>query len=208
MSTRQKRKPKPKAARKKRPKAARRPVAPSRKPEKRITEARPEKAKELAPKKTFVLAVRLQGPVAVPEDTELSLRSLGLERRFNAVLLEKDESTVGMLRHAKDYLTWGEIKPEDIATLLRERAELTGGVSLTDKFVKDNFGQESIQALVTALLQGQVELTTMWQKGIKPLFRLHPPSGGFDASIKRPFGSEGELGYRGPEISNLLIRML
>lgn len=207
MSTRQKRKPKPKAARKQRPKAARRPIAP-RKPEKRITEARPEKAKELTPKKIFVVAVRLQGPVAVPQDNELSLRSLGLERRFNAVLLEKNDSTVGMLRHAKDYLTWGEIKPEDIAALLRECAELTGGASLTDKFVKDNFGQESIEALVTALLQGQVELTTMWQKGIKPLFRLHPPSGGFHASIKRPFGSEGELGYRGPEISNLLIRML
>ena len=207
MSTRQKRKPKPKAARKQRPKAARRPIAP-RKPEKRATEARPEKAKELAPKKIFVVAVRLQGPVAVPQDNELSLRSLGLERRFNAVLLEKDDSTVGMLRHAKDYLTWGEIKPEDIATLLRERAELTGGASLTDKFVKDNFGQESIQALVTALLQGQIELTTMWQKGIKPLFRLHPPSGGFDASIKRPFGSEGELGYRGEQISNLVARMM
>jgi large subunit ribosomal protein L30 len=208
MSTRRKRKPKPKAARKQRAKAARKPAVPSKKPEKRITEARPEKVKELAPKKTFVLAVRLQGPVAVPQDIELSLRSLGLEKRFNASLLEKDDSTVGMLRHAKDYLTWGEVKPEDIAALLRECAELTGGASLTDKFVKENFGQESIQALVTALIQGQVGLSTMWQKGIKPLFRLHPPSGGFDASIKRPFGSEGELGYRGPEISGLLARML
>lgn len=207
MSRRQKSKAKPKAARKRRPKAARKPAAVARKPEKTVTEARPEKVKE-APKKAFVLAVRLQGPVAVPQETEHTLRSLGLDRRFNASLLEKDENTVGMLRHAKDYLTWGEVKPEDIAALLRERAELAAGASLTDKFVKENFGQESIQALATALLQGQIELTTLWLKGVKPLFRLHPPSGGFETSIKRPFGSRGELGYRGPDISNLLTRML
>lgn len=208
MSTKQKRKTKPKGTRKQKPKAARKPTPTLKKPEKRVTEARPEEIKEIAPKKTFLIAVRIQGPVAVPYDMDRTLSSLGLERRFSARLLEKNESTVGMLRNAKDYLTWGEVEPQDIAALLKERAELPGGSSLTDEIVKEKFGQQSIGALVAALVEGQIELSTLWQKGISPSFRLHPPSGGFDASIKRPFGSRGELGYRGPGISSLLTRMM
>jgi len=221
MSTKQKTKAKPKAsARKQKAKVTRKPSAQAKKPEKHVTEARPEKieeiketkttkaVKEIAPKKTFLIAVRLQGPVAVPYDMDLTLGSLGLKGRFNARILEKNESTVGMLRNAKDYITWGEVKPQDIAALLEERAELAGGSSLTDSIVKEKFGHESIEALVTALVEGQIELRTLWQKGINPTFRLHPPSGAFHASIKRPFRSRGELGYRGSEISSLLTRMI
>ena len=51
-------------------------------------------------------------------------------------------------------------------------------------------------------------LKQLWEKGVAPAFRLHPPSGGFEGSIKRPFGSRGELGYRGAEISHLVARMM
>lgn len=210
MSAKAKRKAKPKATRKQKPTATRKPTHPVKKPEKRV-EAPLEKIqeiKEVAPKKTYVLVIRLKGPVTVPHDLGLTLSSLGLERRFNARLLEKNESTVGMLRYAKDCLTWGEVKPQDIAALLRERAEVTGGTSLTDKVVKEKFGQESIDALVTTLVDGQIELSTLWEKGVKPAFKLHPPSGGFDGSIKRPSKSRGELGYRGSAISSLLTRMM
>lgn len=200
MSTKPKRKAKPKGPpRKPKGKPARKRAVPVRKPE--------EKVIELPPEKTFSLVVRLQGPVAVPKYMESTLRSLRLDRRFSAVLLEKSQNLIGMLRQAKDYVTWGDVKTEDIAGLLKERGELLGGDHVTDKFVKESFGEESIDRLATALTRGQIELKALWQKGIKPVFRLHPPSGGFQGSIKRPFGSRGELGYRGPDISNLVARM-
>jgi len=190
--------------------------------EKHVTELRPEKvdvvketksvkeAKEVIPariQKTFLIAVRILGEVTSSYDMEYNLRSLGLEYRFNARLLEKNDSTLGMLRLAKDYITWGEVKPQDIVDLLKKRGELMGGGSLTDKVVKERFGQETIGGLVTALMEGKVELRTLWQMDIKPTFRLRPPSDGFNASTKRPFQSQGELGYRGSEISTLLARM-
>ena len=148
------------------------------------------------------------GPFGTPKDFEDTLRSLRLLRRFSAVLLENNESILGMLRYAKDYITWGEVKSEDIAVLLKERAELSSGTHLTDKFVQEKLGHDSVQQLAQSLTTGQLSLKTLWHHGVKPVFRLHPPSGGFESNVKRPFGSQGELGYRGKGISNLVARMM
>jgi large subunit ribosomal protein L30 len=82
------------------------------------------------------------------------------------------------------------------------------GTRLTDKFVKEKFGHESVQELAQALARGQISLKMLWHEGVKPVFRLHPPSGGFESSIKRPFRSQGELGYRGEGILHLVARMM
>jgi large subunit ribosomal protein L30 len=206
MSTKQKRKPKPKAPRKEKQKPVRKRKVPEEKKEV-LREKRAEKVAVELPEKPFLLAVRLLGPFGTPTSIEGTLRSLRLSRKFRAVLLDKSESMLGTLRKAKDYVTWGEVKSHDIATLLKERGELSNGMAFTDKFVKENFGQESVEELAQALTRGQIDLKALWQKGVVPVFRLHPPSGGFDSSIKRPFGSQGELGHRGAEISNLVNRM-
>lgn len=62
--------------------------------------------------------------------------------------------------------------------------------------------------MALALAQGSVSLKTLKEKGLRPVFRLRPPSDGFVGSIKRPFGSRGELGHRGHEISSLVARMV
>jgi len=165
-------------------------------------------AAEKRPQKTFNLAVRLHGSFAVPESIEKSLRNLRLVRKFNAVLLGNDKAILGMLRHAKDYLTWGEVDAQSIATLIRKRGELQGGAAVTDEFVKEKFKEESLDGLAEALANGRISLRTLWQKGIKPVFRLHPPTGGFKYSTKRAHGTYGELGYRGKEISALISRMM
>ena len=208
MSTKQKRKAKPKAPRKEKPKPVRKRKAaePKRKevlPEKKVERVVPE-----APEKPFLLAVRLLGPFGAPIDIETALRTLKLNSKFRAVLLEKNGSMLGVLRMVKDYVTWGDVKSHDIANLLKERGELSNGMPLNDKFVKESFGQESMEELAQALTRGQVALSTLWQKGVQPVFRLHPPSRGFGSSTKRPFGSRGELGYRGTAISHLIDRMM
>jgi large subunit ribosomal protein L30 len=206
MSTKLKRKPRAKGPPKEKRKPARRRKAPE---EKKVVPARGiEKAEAGVPEKPFLLAVRLLGPVAVPTRVEDALTSLRLGRKFRAVLLEKNNSTLGVLRKVKDFITWGEVKSHDIAVILKERGELSNGMTLTDKFVKENLEHESIEDVAIALTKDQIKLKSLWEKGIVPVFRLHPPSGGFESSIKRPFGSYGELGYRGVTITELVTRML
>ena len=43
---------------------------------------------------------------------------------------------------------------------------------------------------------------------LSPVFRLHPPRGGFKGSTKKPYSDGGELGYRGPAINELIRRMI
>jgi large subunit ribosomal protein L30 len=132
---------------------------------------------------------------------------LRLTNKFNATLLEKNPSMLGMLRHGKDYVTWGEVNSEDVANLLRKRGEINTGNRLTDQYVKEFLAQQSIDSLANALANGEIKLKTLWQKGVKAVFRLHPPSGGFSGTMKRPFKSRGELGYRQTEISHLMSKM-
>lgn len=208
MSSKQKRKAKPKAQRREKPKQVRRRKVTEEKKREALREKKAERVAPEVPEKPLLLAVRLLGPFGTPMHIEIALKSLKLNHRYRAALLEKNESTLGTLRTVKDYITWGELASPVVANLLKQRAELSNGKDFNDKFVKDNFNQESMEALAHALARGQVRLNMLWQKGVQPVFRLRPPSGGFEASIKRPFGSRGELGYRGTDISSLVERMI
>lgn len=201
---RKKSKARPVAKRKPRP-AKRRAVA--RRAEMKPREIPKEAPKELPPERVLALVIRLKGDFSIPENVRNTLTSLKLHRKFSAVLLEKTQNLVGLLRGLKDYVTWGELGAEDIAALLKDRGRVQGDARLTDDFVKKTFGEGSVDGLAAALVKGRIELKEVWRKGVKRVFRLRPPSGGFDYSIKRPFGSYGELGYRGQQISNLVIRM-
>jgi large subunit ribosomal protein L30 len=206
MSTARKPKAKPKARPKAKPQVARRRATPHKKPTAKEQVPAP-KPVAVAPSRAFLFAVRLKGSFGMPIHIEKTLTTLRLMKKFNGVLLENSSSVLATLRQAKDYVTWGDAKPGDIATLLKERGELLGGLRVTDKSVDEKFGIPTIEGLVAALGDGVVTLKQLRQKGLKPVFRLRPPSGGFVASTKRPHGSRGELGQRGPEISNLVARM-
>ena len=174
-------------------------------------EVRPQPApikKEPIPEKSYLLAIRLKGNFGTPWPIQKALETLRLRRKFNAVLLENTRPTIGMLRTVKDFVTWGEAKKTDIAALLQARGELSGGAAMTDQTVREKFGESSVQDLASALTQGRISLRTLWQKGLSPVFRLHPPSGGFERSTKRAYGSEGELGRREAGLSSLLTRMV
>ena len=160
------------------------------------------------PKETSIyLVIRIRGPFGVPVNLEQTMQTLRLRHKFNATLIDKNPSMLGMLRHVKDYVTWGEANVTDIANLLRERGEVNTGNRLSDQYVKDVLAQQSIDSLANAIANGEFKLKTLWQKGIKPIFRLHPPSGGFTGTMKRPFNSRGELGYRHTAISTLMSKM-
>ena len=208
MSTKQKRKPKPRGPRKEKQRPARKRKVAEEKKKEAVPAKKVEKVVAELPEKPLLLAIRLLGPFGAPTTMKDALASLRLSRKFRAVLVEKSDSMLGALRRVKDYVTWGEVKSHVIAVMLKERGELSNGMALTDKFVKENVGYESIEDVALALTRGQIKLKSLWEKGIVPVFRLRPPSGGFDSSIKRPFGSYGELGYRGAGIAQLVTRMV
>jgi len=160
-------------------------------------------------KASLVLAVRLRGTVGDSPDVEKTLESLALLRTFQARLLKNTPSNTGMLRKAKNLVAWGEIDPATLGALLAKRAEgEQRSIVLDEEFVKNRFGRETFGDLAESIIAGDISLEDLWRAGLKPKFRLHPPRGGFKRSTRRAFTDGGELGYRGPNINSLALRMI
>jgi len=151
--------------------------------------------------------IRIRGTADVHPKVEYTLRLLRLVRKFHAVLYPKNATIDGMLEVVKDWVTWGEIERDVLKELIIKRGRLVGNKVLTEEAIKKIFNVNSVDELVNALLEGRIE----WHKYdeyVKPVFRLHPPRGGFKGSIKKPYKIGGELGYRGKDINELLRRMI
>ncbi len=156
------------------------------------------------------LIIRLRGEADVHPDIEKTLNLLRLKRKYAASLYHSSLPGIeGMLRKVQDWATWGEINRETLIELLRKRGRIRGDKPLTDEWVVQNLGlYGGIPELAEKLLAGELHYHELEDKGVKPFFRLHPPRGGFKKTIKRHFTNQGELGYRGEAISDLVIRML
>lgn len=149
--------------------------------------------------------VRIRGHVTMRPQIKDTLAFLRLHRTNHCVLLPKSASVEGMLRRAKDYITWGEVDPTMAAVLLVRRARLPGGGRIDDAYVKANSRYPSINSFAKAVAAGEGTLADV--RDLKPVLRLHPPKGGF-AATKLGFRQGGDLGYRGAAINALLQRML
>ncbi len=155
--------------------------------------------------------IRIRGRVDVPPDVKYTLKLLRLHKKFHLVIYPADQPGLqGMLQKVKDWVTWGEIDYDTLVELLRRRGRTIGNKPLTDEFVNEQLSRYGIiggiHGLAKALIEGKVKLHKL--EMIKPVFRLHPPRGGFKKSTKRPYNDGGELGYRGPAINELIRRML
>jgi len=160
---------------------------------------------KLSKENRCIAVIRIRGNVGTSKEIEEVFRQMHLTRKNHATLFHASPSNNGVLRKVKDYATWGAPSLEAITELLMKRGMLPGKKKLTDDYAKEFLGYESLTELAKALYEARVDLKAL--KGVKPLFRLHPPRKGFRGSIKKPYG-EGELGYRGKEISRLLARMV
>ncbi len=159
--------------------------------------------------------IRIRGQVDVHPDVEYTLKLLRLHRKHHLVLYPSTLPGIEkMIHRVKDWVTWGEIDRDTLVELLRRRGRIPGNKPLTDEYVREKLGLEGgIEELADKLLSGEIMLHRLYDKKakkwiIKPVFRLHPPRGGFRGSIRKPYGAGGELGYRGAEINKLIRRML
>lgn len=155
--------------------------------------------------------VRIRGQADVPPDVDYTLRLLRLFKKYHLVLYPSDTPGLdGMLMKVKDWVTWGEIDEKTLIELLRRRGRIPGGKPLTDSYIEAKFGNmgiRTIEAFASALMEKKILLHKI-DNVVKPVFRLHPPRGGFKRSIKLPYNAKGELGYRGSDINDLIRRML
>ncbi len=155
---------------------------------------------------SLLAIIRIRGTVDVPPEIKKTLEMLNLSRKFTAVIYPHNESIKGMLQVVKDWVTWGEVSKEVLKELIIKRGRLSGSRKITEEFVKEITGK-GIDELVESLIKGSLSWHKLAPK-VKPVFRLHPPKGGFKGSIKKPYKSGGELGYRGLQINDLLKKMV
>ncbi|MBI88311.1 MAG: 50S ribosomal protein L30 [Euryarchaeota archaeon] len=152
------------------------------------------------------LVIRVRSDRGVTKKIRDTMGMLNLTRVNHAVLVPETPPYQGMLHKAKDYVTWGEVDAETIATLIKERGRMVGDKPVTDSEVKSNSEHSSIKSLSNSIASG--DSTTKEVDGMKPVFRLHPPRGSKGwGGIKRPYSVGGALGFRGDGIGELAARM-
>lgn len=153
----------------------------------------------------LLAVIRIRGiPDRRPEERK-TLELLRLHKTYHCTLVPDTPSIRGMLKKIEYAVTYGEIDKDILIELLRKRGRVTVNKPLTEEYIK-SIGFESVEKLAEALLEGKVLLQDL--PGVKPVFRLHPPKGGFKGSVKKHVSEGGELGYRGTAINELLKDMI
>lgn len=139
-----------------------------------------------------IAAIRVRGLNEIKTKIEDTLKLLRLYKKNYCCVLPSTPTYIGMLKKAKDYITWGEIDDETFNILVSKRGEEFNGRE-TDTKKKITYN----------------EFFVMNDKKFKKYFRLNPPRKGFGRKgIKHSFKEGGALGYRGEKINELVRRMV
>lgn len=147
------------------------------------------------------MIIRVRGTIHSRHDVRTTLEQLHLTRPNHATIVPERREYAGMLATVQGYVTWGEAEPETVQVLLRERGRTDEGSGLGP--APPSTEGTDIPALAqTVLAQGLARTP-----GVRPLFRLKAPMGGW-RSTKRPFALGGSLGYRGRDINAIARRMI
>lgn len=137
--------------------------------------------------------IRIRGLVGLKKDIEDTLAMLRLHRKMHCVLIKENDVMKGMLRKVRNWITWGEIDDEVLKLMIKKRGRKARNERLTDVEAEEVFKK--------------IKEKEKAPEEVEPVFRLSPPSKGFKKSIKQHY-PDGELGYRGKEINELLKRMI
>jgi len=146
--------------------------------------------------------VRLRGGVNTKPEIKDTLKMLHLHRINHCVVVPENVHYRGMIQKVKDYVAWGMIDENVLASMLEKRGRLSGNARLTDQLIRENTSYNDVKEFAAAVIQGAISLKDV---GIKPVFRLHPPRKGH-RGIKKTAKEGGELGYH-ESIEDLIWKM-
>ena len=137
-------------------------------------------------------AIRIRGRTQINAKIEDTMKMLRLYKNNYCCILPNNPVYAGMLRKAKDYVTWGEIDEETFKLIVEKRGQqFNGRETNAKKKIKYN------------------DFFVFNNKKFKKYFCLNAPRKGFGRKgIKHPFTNGGALGYRGDKINELIKRMV
>lgn len=154
----------------------------------------------------YIAVVRVRGKIGVARHVNDTLHLMHLYRQNGCVIVPNNPVYLGMIRRAKDYITWGEIDIDTFIELIKKRGRLAGNKQLTIEYIKEKLNVD-VETLVKEVWSCKRKLRDI--PGLKPFFRLKPPQKGFEREgIKKPFSMGGALGYRKEKINELIRRMM
>ena len=133
----------------------------------------------------MIAIIRISGNVKIREEFRETLRRLGLTRKFSCIVLDKPtEIEMGMLKHVKDFVAFGELDDATYKKLVEVRGKKFKKAK-NSKFEKENR---------------------------RMVFRLHPARGGMNTkqhySLENGNIKRGVLGNHGKKINELVEKML
>ncbi len=151
---------------------------------------------------SYLVAIRVRGRTGIKPDLKYTLDLLNLTRINHCAVYKNDDKNKGMLLKVKDYVAYGEISEENFAKMVIKRGRLIGDKRINSEFIT-SIKEKDMDSFIKNLFTGKTTLTGL---GIKKVFRLHPPKGGYK-STKHSY-PRGSLGYMGEEVNGLLKRMI
>lgn len=154
----------------------------------------------------MICVIRVRGAHGMRRIITDTLSMMNLHSVNHAVVIPMTPTYAGMIQKAKDYIAYGPINAETLGKLLKKRGLLVGNKPLTENHVKFSTNYDSIDGLAKGIVDNKIKLRDV--KDLKPVFRLHPPHGGFKGSIKKPVKAGGELGNHGTNINELVQKMI
>ncbi|MEM0470763.1 MAG: uL30 family ribosomal protein [Candidatus Anstonellales archaeon] len=134
----------------------------------------------------MIAIIRVRGRFGLKPKIAETLRLLRLNKPNHCVVYKDSESLRGMLKVVENYVAYGEINEITLRALISKRGEI---------------GSKSVDNVDEVI--EHFKNTGKWI--IDPVFRLHPPRGGWK-SIKERY-PKGALGKR-DDMDDLLKRMM
>lgn len=152
--------------------------------------------------KKLYAAIRIRSLIDRNPEVRKTVDLLRLRRVNSCSIFPAEKSFEGMLKLASQVLTYGEIEKGVLIELLKKRGRTINGKKLSEEILK-KFGFADFSELADYIFE-----TGKIPSFMKPYFRLHPPRKGFKRSTKKYWLNKGELGYRGRDINELILRMI
>ena len=133
----------------------------------------------------MICIIRISGDVKIREETRETFRRLGLTKKYSCIVLEKPtEVELGMIKHVKDFIAFGELDDATYKKLVEIRGKKF-------KILKNSKFEKEDRRMV---------------------FRLHPPRGGINTkqhyALENGNVKRGVLGNHGKKINELVEKML
>ena len=153
----------------------------------------------------MLAVIRIRGTLNINPKIKKTLNLLMLHKVNHLVFVPENKIMKGMIEIVKDYVTFGEIDQTTCTSLLEKRGRILGNKKIAKEFFEKNKIKDFSELAKQVILNNK----KLKELGIKPVFRLTPPSKGFErGGIKRAFIIGGVLGNRKADINKLIAKMI